>query len=249
MRGPGEFFGTRQSGLPSLRVGDLGATRMMADALEIARELSQRFRADAPAAGLARRPGRGRSAGAGGLMRVIAGESGARSAAPAWDGSRPTPDRLRETLFNILAPHRRRQVLDVCAGTGAVGIEALSRGAAAVTFVEEDRRALALIEVNLRHCEIREGYTIERRIALARAAVFAGRTLRHRVPDPPTRSDPSSPGCVAAPSGAWRDRHPRARVAAGGARVADGLAVARRLRQGDSALTFYAPGTAGTEAE
>ena len=81
-------------------------------------------------------------------MRIIAGTlKGRVLQAPDWDGLRPTSDRLRETLFNILAPRvEGSRVLDVCAGTGAVGIEALSRGATAVTFVESDRRASALIE-------------------------------------------------------------------------------------------------------
>src|SRR6187402_873392 len=105
-------------------------------------------------------------------MRVIAGAlKGRVLRTPAWDGLRPTSDRLRETLFNILAPRiEGARFLDVCAGTGAVGIEALSRGAAFVTFVEDDRRALALIEANLRHCQLSEGYTIDRRDALSHAA-------------------------------------------------------------------------------
>ena len=84
-------------------------------------------------------------------MRVIAGRlKGRRLKAPAWDGVRPTSDKLRETLFNILAPRiEGARVLDGFAGTGAVGIEAISRGAAQVTFVEHDRRAVALIEENL----------------------------------------------------------------------------------------------------
>ena len=95
-------------------------------------------------------------------MRIIAGGlKGRRLKAPSWDGLRPTSDKLRETLFNILGgrvPGAR--VLDGYAGTGAVGLEALSRGARAVTFVERDRRAVALIEANLAACDVREGYTI-----------------------------------------------------------------------------------------
>ena len=85
-------------------------------------------------------------------MRIIAGElKGRRLKTPDWAGLRPTSDRLRETLFNILAPRiAGARVLDGYAGTGAVGIEALSRGAAHVTFVEQDRRAVQLIETNLR---------------------------------------------------------------------------------------------------
>jgi 16S rRNA (guanine966-N2)-methyltransferase len=80
-------------------------------------------------------------------MRIIAGTlKGRRLRTPAWEGLRPTSDRLRETLFNILADRvAGGSVLDGYAGTGAVGIEALSRGASAVVFVERDRRAAALI--------------------------------------------------------------------------------------------------------
>src|SRR5690349_15828543 len=84
-------------------------------------------------------------------MRIVAGEfKGRHLKSPTWEGLRPTSDRLRETLFNILgdAVYGAR-VLDGYAGTGAIGIEALSRGAARVTFVEQDRRAIALIEANL----------------------------------------------------------------------------------------------------
>ena len=96
-------------------------------------------------------------------MRVIAGRfKGRRLKTPSWVGLRPTSDKLRETLFNILAPRiAGARVLDGFAGTGAVGIEALSRGAAHVTFVEQDRRAAALVEVNLDLCGQKQGYTIE----------------------------------------------------------------------------------------
>ena len=96
-------------------------------------------------------------------MRVIAGQwKGRRLKAPSWEGLRPTSDKLRETLFNILAPHvAGARVFDGYAGTGAIGIEALSRGAAHVTFVERDRRAAALIASNLALCGVEQGYTIE----------------------------------------------------------------------------------------
>ena len=97
-------------------------------------------------------------------MRIIAGTlKGRRLRTPAWDGLRPTSDRLRETLFNILADRiAGASVLDGYAGTGAVGIEALSRGASGVVFVERDRRAAALIGENLRHCGVSDGYDIIR---------------------------------------------------------------------------------------
>jgi 16S rRNA (guanine966-N2)-methyltransferase len=96
-------------------------------------------------------------------MRVIAGRyKGRHLKAPTWEGLRPTSDKLRETLFNILAPRiEGARVLDGYAGTGAVGIEALSRGAAHVIFVEKNRRASALIASNLKECGIEGGYTIE----------------------------------------------------------------------------------------
>lgn len=97
-------------------------------------------------------------------MRVIAGRlKGRRLGAPTWEGLRPTSDRLRETLFNVLAPRiGGARVLDGYAGTGALGIEALSRGARHVTFVEHDRRAAALIARNLAACGVEGDYTIER---------------------------------------------------------------------------------------
>jgi 16S rRNA (guanine(966)-N(2))-methyltransferase RsmD len=92
-------------------------------------------------------------------MRVIAGAlKGRRLEAPDWSGLRPTSDKLRETLFNVLAARiQDARVLDGYAGTGAVGIEALSRGAAHVTFVESDPRAVALIDANLRRCGLAPG--------------------------------------------------------------------------------------------
>jgi 16S rRNA (guanine(966)-N(2))-methyltransferase RsmD len=96
-------------------------------------------------------------------VRVIAGRfKGRRLKAPSWEGLRPTSDKLRETLFNILARRiEGARVVDGYAGTGAIGIEALSRGAAHVTFIESNRRASALIEENLKACGIDGGYTIQ----------------------------------------------------------------------------------------
>ena len=68
---------------------------------------------------------------------------------------RPTSDRLRETLFNVIAPRiEGARFLDLCAGSGAVGIEALSRGAAHVTFVDRSRKMCGLIKANLELCRI-----------------------------------------------------------------------------------------------
>src|SRR5260370_27892987 len=84
-------------------------------------------------------------------MRVIGGiHRGRRLGAVGGLAVRPSSDRLRETLFNILAPRiHGSRFLDICAGSGAVGIEALSRGASDVTFIENSRQACAVIEANL----------------------------------------------------------------------------------------------------
>jgi 16S rRNA (guanine966-N2)-methyltransferase len=97
-------------------------------------------------------------------VQIIAGTlKGRRLKAPTWEGLRPTSSRLRETLFNLVAPRiDGARVLDGYAGTGAIGIEALSRGAATVVFVEQDRRAQALIAENLERCGVRNGYVIIR---------------------------------------------------------------------------------------
>ncbi len=85
-------------------------------------------------------------------MRIISGlYRGRLIKSPSDSKTRPTSDRLRETLFNVLAPniHENTRFLDLCAGTGAIGIEALSRGAFFSTFVDKSRKACALIEENL----------------------------------------------------------------------------------------------------
>ena len=83
-------------------------------------------------------------------MRIIAGtHRGARIAAPKGPATRPTGDRVREAAFNLIGPVDDASVLDLFAGSGAMGLEALSRGAASVTFVESDRAACRTISDNL----------------------------------------------------------------------------------------------------
>ena len=83
-------------------------------------------------------------------MRVVAGElRGRRLVAPSGDATRPTADRVREALFSILGDVSGARVLDLYAGSGALGIEALSRGAAAATFVDSSQEAVAAIRRNL----------------------------------------------------------------------------------------------------
>ncbi len=89
-------------------------------------------------------------------MRVIGGQfRGHTLRAPAGLRVRPTSDALRETLFNVLGPRLRDAwIVDACAGTGAVGIEALSRGAAGVLFIEQAAGALKALRENLSHLHI-----------------------------------------------------------------------------------------------
>jgi len=87
-------------------------------------------------------------------MRIIAGSAkGRRLAAPAGSNIRPTADRAKEALFSIIAPYLPdATVLDLFAGTGALGLEALSRGAQEAIFVDHGREALALIAENIQAC-------------------------------------------------------------------------------------------------
>jgi 16S rRNA (guanine966-N2)-methyltransferase len=121
-------------------------------------------------------------------VRIIAGRfKGRRLQAPAWEGLRPTSDKLRETLFNVLAPRiHGARVLDGYAGTGAVGLEALSRGAAHVTFVDTDRRATVLIEKNAAACGKDADYTIEcRDVVVVLHSLDPGATFDLILLDPP----------------------------------------------------------------
>jgi 16S rRNA (guanine966-N2)-methyltransferase len=98
-------------------------------------------------------------------MRVIAGTYRSRPLiAPRGMATRPTSDRLRETLFNILAPQiEGARFADLYAGTGAVGIEALSRGAAHVSFIESAASAITALRANLTALGIRDRFQLDQR--------------------------------------------------------------------------------------
>jgi 16S rRNA (guanine966-N2)-methyltransferase len=174
-------------------------------------------------------------------MRIIAGSlKGRRLSAPTWPGLRPTSDKLRETLFAILAPRiEGMRFLDGYAGTGAVGLEALSRGAAHVTFIERDPRAVRLIAENVQRCGLADGYTI------VRGAVNEAARRQPLGPfdliflDPPYADPDADAGVTAAlawlaPSGLLIVEHASRQP------VGDvpGARVTRTLRAGDSALAF-----------
>ncbi len=176
-------------------------------------------------------------------MRIIAGTlKGRRLETPDWPGLRPTSDKLRETLFNVLGSAvEGARVLDGFAGTGAVGIEALSRGAAHVTFVDSDARAARLIESNLERCGVRDRYAIIRaRFADARLDGAFDILLL----DPPYGAAPLAEalttaagvaveGTIVVVEHAKRDPAPAA---------AGALRLTRDLLSGDSALAFYVVG-------
>ena len=178
-------------------------------------------------------------------MRVIAGRfKGRRLKTPSWAGLRPTSDKLRETLFNILAPRvEGARVVDAFAGTGAVGAEALSRGAAHVTFIERDRRAVALIESNLALCGVKQGYTIEcGDVASVLRRMHGGAEFDLVLLDPPYDIDPDTVTQALEAAAA--------RVAADGLvvleragridpRVPEALSRTRDVTSGDSALTCF----------
>ncbi|HTK25326.1 MAG TPA: 16S rRNA (guanine(966)-N(2))-methyltransferase RsmD [Pyrinomonadaceae bacterium] len=181
-------------------------------------------------------------------MRVIAGLYRGRILKSPSDGkTRPTSDRLRETIFNILNPtiDEETRFLDLCAGTGAIGIEALSRGAAFVTFVDRSRRACALIEENLDTLDIDENKTD---VVNLPAETFTAR--KHITPwdivfyDPPYDTDYSIvlnefrtvPDNLLAHSGLLIVEH-HAKID-----VPDEVGELRRwrvLKQGETRLSFY----------
>jgi len=99
-------------------------------------------------------------------VRIVAGRFGGRRiVAPAGRATRPTPDRVREALFSILGALDGEHVLDLFAGSGALGLEALSRGAARAVFVDEDPRAVAVVRRNLEALGVQA--PVHRRDALA----------------------------------------------------------------------------------
>ncbi|MEO8290498.1 MAG: 16S rRNA (guanine(966)-N(2))-methyltransferase RsmD [Gaiellaceae bacterium] len=122
-------------------------------------------------------------------MRIIAGSrKGARIYAPKGLEVRPTGDRVREAVFNLIGPLEGAAVLDLFAGSGAMGLEALSRGAATATFVEADRAAAETIVRNIDKLGL-GGATVFREDAVRRLAsdAAAGRRYDLVLVDPPYR--------------------------------------------------------------
>jgi 16S rRNA (guanine966-N2)-methyltransferase len=120
-------------------------------------------------------------------VRIIAGSrKGHRIAAPKGQNTRPTGDRVREAAFNLIGPVDGATVLDLYAGSGAMGLEALSRGASAATFVEADARASAAIQQNLEKLRLTGARIVRedaKRVLAAEAA--SGRKYDLVLVDPP----------------------------------------------------------------
>jgi 16S rRNA (guanine966-N2)-methyltransferase len=176
-------------------------------------------------------------------MRIIAGTHKGRTLkAPKWDGIRPTSDKLRETLFNILQTRiDGARVLDAFSGTGAVALEALSRGAVSATCLDSDRRAAGLIAENAALCGESDRCVIIRDVA--------SRALKKPLPGGPFDI------VVLDPPYDYQNLAEAVQDAAG-QRAAGGLIVlehasrvappqpgavtlTRTVTSGDSALTFY----------
>ena len=184
------------------------------------------------------------------LVRIIAGKYRGRNLkSPPSLEVRPTSDRLRETLFNVIAPRiEGARFLDLCAGSGAVGIEALSRGASDVTFVDKSRKMCALVEANLDLCRVPEEQT---EVVQAEAADYLSRSRKQKaVPwdivffDPPYATDylhvlelfGETNGKLLAEAGLLVVEHHHKN------RLPDelkGIIRSRVLKQGDSALSFF----------
>lgn len=137
------------------------------------------------------------------MLRVIAGElRGRKFAAPGGTRTRPTSDRVRESLFNLLGPlPRGSRVLDLFAGSGALGIEALSRGARHATFVEKERTALTALRGNLRALDLVDRTTVVPADVFRDAMEPAGGPFDRIFADPPYGADLSGPTLLRA--AAW----------------------------------------------
>jgi 16S rRNA (guanine966-N2)-methyltransferase len=124
-------------------------------------------------------------------MRIIAGVAGGRPLrSPAGEGTRPTADRVKEAWFSSLQPWLAgAHVLDLFAGSGALGLEALSRGARRVTFVEKDRRALAALHDNVATVGLPGATVCERDVAAALSGELPGAPFSVVVADPPYAVD------------------------------------------------------------
>ncbi len=186
-------------------------------------------------------------------MRVIAGtHRGRRLSGPQGTSLRPTSDKVREALFSILGPRvAASRFLDLYAGTGAVGIEALSRGARVATFVEADARAVRVIQRNLTTCGLLD--QAELRVSLTETFL---RRCQWTAPygivfaDPPY-GEAAAVNLVLASGNNGLLAEEAVMVIeqesdADSPAPADGIRFLRRYEYGDTALLLYAPTSNGS---
>jgi 16S rRNA (guanine966-N2)-methyltransferase len=177
-------------------------------------------------------------------VRIVGGNLGGRVLrAPAGASTRPTSEKVREAVFNILGSVAGSHVLDLFAGTGALGIEALSRDAAHATFIDTARPAVAAIRDNLRALDLADRATVIAGDAVASAARHAPAAPWQLVfVDPPYRSDLAVRAVAALPAahlapGAMivieHDRHNAPPEALGSLLRTD------QRRYGDTLISFF----------
>jgi 16S rRNA (guanine(966)-N(2))-methyltransferase RsmD len=183
-----------------------------------------------------------------GAGRVVAGSARGVALVAPGPGTRPLADRVKQAVFGALEPHLAGSaVLDLCAGSGAAGIEALSRDAARAVLVDRDRAAAAAIAENLRRAGVEERAVVLRREALGalRDLAAAGERFDIAVVDPPyadtglrdailarlgASDGPLAPGATVVVTAHWRDLPAEA----------IGLLRSTRVRRfGETAIAFY----------
>ncbi len=178
-------------------------------------------------------------------MRIISGSLGGRVLrAPGGAATRPTSEKVREAVFNIIGSVQGDRVLDLFAGSGALGIEALSRGAAHATFVDAARPAVIAIRGNLRELGLSDRATVMSADAVAIAASHQPEAPWRLVfVDPPYRSDLATRAVLALPCDRLsedavivieHDRHNAPPDALGSLLRTD------HRRYGDTLLSFFA---------
>jgi len=186
-------------------------------------------------------------------MRIVGGEfSGRPLATPSSRAIRPSSDRLRQALFDILVHGESdriagARVLDLFAGTGALGLEALSRGAATVVFVEDGVEARGLIRRNVEALGLTGRARIFRRDATRLGSAGTIPPFHLVFADPPYRKGLGEAALASALAGGWLAPHALA-VLEEDAKVAvavpDGFTIVDRRRIGDSQLVFLMVGNA-----
>ena len=188
-------------------------------------------------------------------MRIISGKYRSRTlAAPAGLSTRPTSDRLRETLFNVLAPRvRGARFLDLFAGSGAVGLEALSRDAAEVEFVEVAPAAVKVLRGNLQRLGLASGFRIHTASVGATLRKLAASAEKSQSAafdliflDPPYDAEAEYQGTLALLGGVANSLLASEAMVVAEHRRKEKLAEqygrlerTRLLEQGDAALSFY----------